>query len=365
MRIGHITTFYKPLWGGQEVYVNNLYNVLQEEGFRQTVYQFDTGVSAPEIVKLNPMKRLRKKTGLGLAYNLSLLHTLSVLRQEDVLIVHYPIHYYPIFWHKNLILLTHGVTWDCNTGWKKIVKKKIDSLAFFASQKFVANDTFYYREMGFDVQPGNGMFTEVVEKKWFIPNCVDISKFDRIEPDKKLHDQNLILVPRNWTYPRGIHLAVLAFSKFVRYFPETKLALLGDTFEFVRKGEDYKNYIGNLITKHGLKNKVIFLGRIPWQHMPSIYSSAQMTLIPSLGVEGTSLSALESMACATATVSTDRAGLADLPTEHCPANEDSLSEKMIEVYEKRKKIGQEQRETVATNFNLSNWKQAWLDAILK
>ncbi|MBD3360289.1 glycosyltransferase [Candidatus Peregrinibacteria bacterium] len=365
MRIGHITTFYKPLWGGQEIYVNNLYHVLQEQGFLQRIYQFDTGVNEPQIIRLAPMKRLRKNIGLGLAFNLSLTSKLNMLQKEDVLIVHYPIHYYPIAWHKNSILLTHGVTWDCNTGWKKIIKKNIDAMAFAASKKFVANDTFYYREMGLNIQPGTGFFSEVSAKKWFIPNCVDVSRFQRIQPDKRLFKMNLILVPRNWNYPRGIHLAVLAFSKFVQRFPDSRLGLVGDTFEFVRKGEKYKHFIKTLITKHNLFDKVIFLGRIPWYEMPKIYSSSQMTLIPSLGVEGTSLSALESMACGTATISTDRAGLLDLPTEHCHADADSLYQKMLAVFENRHEIGQRQREIVTSKFNLTNWKKAWINVIEK
>ncbi|HEX9972446.1 MAG TPA: glycosyltransferase family 4 protein [bacterium] len=365
MRIGHITTFYKPLWGGQEVYVNNLFNVFNEEGFQQRVYQFDTGVAEPQIVNLYPMKFIRKKIGLGLAFNLSLLAKINILKQEDVLIVHYPIHYYPVFWHRNTILLTHGVTWDCNKGFKRVFKKSIDAKAFSAGHKFVANDTFYYREMGFDVQPGTSMFKEVVENKWFIPNCVDVTKFERIEPDSELKRMNIILVPRNMTYPRGIHLAVSAFSKFTQKHPSIKLALVGDTFEFVRKGNSYKSYVKSLIAQYNLQDKVIFLGRIPWQEMPRIYSSALMTLIPSLGVEGTSLSALESMACGTATISTDRAGLADLPTEHCKADEESLSQKMIEVFENYKQVGRTQRELVKNKFNLYNWKKAWLEVLLK
>jgi glycosyltransferase involved in cell wall biosynthesis len=194
---------------------------------------------------------------------------------------------------------------------------------------------------------------------------VDVERFVRIEPDKKLSRQQAILLPRNWTFPRGIHLAVLAFAKFVQRFPDTKLALAGEVFEFVRKAGAYKSYINRLIVDFHLTDKILFLGRVPWQQMPRIYSSVQMTLIPSLGVEGTSLSALESMACGTATISTDRGGLADLPTEQCPADENSLAEKMIDVYLRRQEIGQRQQAVVANRFNLDNWKKAWLNVILK
>ena len=119
----------------------------------------------------------------------------------------------------------------------------------------------------------------------------------------------------------------------------------------------------DLIKDLNLNEKVIFLGRVSWSDMPKIYSSAIMTLIPSLGVEGTSLSALESMASATATISTDRGGLSDLPTVHCQANELSLFDSMKEVYKNYKQIGQQQQNSVQKNFNLIKWKNAWLNVV--
>lgn len=364
MRIGHITTFYKPLWGGQEIYANNLFNTFHEQGFEQRVYQFDTGVKEPQIVSLRPMKFLQRKIGFAPTFNLSLLSKMNMLKHEDVLIVHYPIHFYPIWWHKNTILLTHGVTWDYDNWLKKRVKKTIDFLAFSVSKKFVANDSSYFREMGLDIEPGNCLFKEVAKNRWLIPNCVDTEEFSKTEPDNELKKLNLILVPRNISYARGVHLAIIAFSKFVNEHNSTKLALVGDTFDFTRHAKDYKRYIWSLISKLDLKDKVIFLGRVPWKEMRRIYSSSLMTLIPSIGVEGTSLSALESMACGIVTISTDRGGLLDLPTVHCEADAESLFKKMMQVFENYEEIGQKQREIVQKNFNITKWKKAWLNILL-
>lgn len=363
MKIGHITTSYKPIWGGQEVYVHNLLNVFFEHGFEQRVYQFDTGLKEPQIVNLRPMKSLQKRIGFATTYNLSLLSKINMLKSEDVLIIHYPIHFYPIWWHPKTILLSHGVTWNCDPYFKKKIKRGLDAFAYSLCEKFVANESSYFREMGLAIEPNNSLFCEVAKNKWFIPNCVDTNKFQKVKPDNKLKKLNMILVPRNIAYARGIHLAVLAFAKFVKKHSDTKLALVGETIEAVRHSDRYKRYLINLISKLNLNDKVIFLGRIPWNEMNRIYSSSIMTLIPSLGVEGTSLSALESMACGTATLSTDRGGLADLPTVHCEANEESLLGKMLEVFEDHERIGLNQKEMVCEKFNIAEWKNAWLKVI--
>ena len=97
--------------------------------------------------------------------------------------------------------------------------------------------------------------------------------------------------------------------------------------------------------------------------MPDYYSSALVTLIPTLRREGTSLSALESMACGIATVSTNVAGLADLPTVQCEPNETAVAQALQDTLRKRTEIGLSQQATVRRIFNIENWAHAWLEVI--
>ena len=112
-----------------------------------------------------------------------------------------------------------------------------------------------------------------------------------------------------------------------------------------------------------LNKKIIFRGQLDSQLMPSVYSTAQMTIVPSLYEEGTALAALESMSCGTATVSTNVSGLADLPTKQCDPNERDFSELMIECFQNRGQIANEQIEVVHKIYNLDNFKKAWLEVI--
>ena len=115
-----------------------------------------------------------------------------------------------------------------------------------------------------------------------------------------------------------------------------------------------------LIKNLGLTNKVIFAGSVNWRNMPAYYSSAKLTIIPSIWSEGTSLAALESMSCGTPVVSTDIGGLPDLPTLQSKTNAADLAEKMIMVLENHAQYAENQMRVVRKTYHLENWAACWV-----
>src|SRR5207302_520800 len=97
----------------------------------------------------------------------------------------------------------------------------------------------------------------------------------------------------------------------------------------------------------------------------SKYSAGVCTVIPTVDCEGTSLSALESMACETPVVATSVAGLKDLPCLLAEPNARSLKEAINQVLENREKFSKDQRETVVRLFNMRNWANAWQTILSK
>ncbi len=294
-----------------------------------------------------------------LSYNLFLLLRLPNLLREDALIIHNPFHFIPVWWHKHTIAVSHGVTWQQPpTTLTQKIKKQIAKLAFKHSRKFVANDSNFFREMGINIKPKQRMFQQVTQGKWFIPNCVDTDLFKRNKGIRELKKLNPVLVPRNIVRGRGIHLAIEAFSKFIEVYKDTSMVIAGNFYEPL-----YKNYVFSLINNLRLAGKVYFVGNVKRESMVSFYSSSLMTLIPTLYEEGTSLSALESMACETPTISTDVGGLADLPSIQCKANPEDLAKAMIEVAKNRVGIAKQQHQEVTNTYNLENWEKAWLKVL--
>lgn len=363
MKIGIISTEYLPATGGAQTYLENLIAVFEKAGNKVTIYQFDNGEVSPKV-KLLPHKPKFIPGGRALDlwwYNLALLTKISRLMREDILIVNYAFHSWPVFWHKKVIILSHGCEWDIPpTSWSQKLKIMIAKWSFRHFDHLVANDSNYFRQMGVGLKPKEMMFQEVLPGKWFLPNAVDGSIFKPTNPDPKIRRLNAVLVPRNISPARGIHLAIEAYGIFRKKFPKTNLVIVGH-LEFAPA--NYQRQIKEIIERLKITSAVKFVGNISWAKMPSVYSGGQMAVIPTIQREGTSLAALEAMASGVATVSTDRWGLADLPTEQSGISPQEMSEVMVKVYSDRKRIANHQRQEVLRKYNLDNWGKAWLKVL--
>ncbi len=363
MKIGHITYRYKPLVGGAEHYLYQLFETLKNAGYLQHIYQRDNNIRGSEII---PVPKISSRIPKLIAFNLGLPFQYYNLRKEDILIINYPEHYLPVAWHKNTIVVSHGSSWTfLERKWMNKIRKRMARYAFNHAGQYVCNDTFVLRELGINVSLQQKMFQEVAPGKWFIPNCVDPKLFKKTNGIASLKRLNPILVPRNLTNSRGIDLAIRAFALFREKYPSTNLVIVGEAIKDMPSSIEYKNRLKDFINELNLENKVYFYGAVKRENMPDIYSSALLTLIPTRCSEGTSFSALESMSCGTATISTNVEGLLDLPTIHCKANEQDLAVKMAEVFDKREHVGQEQHEKVKSIYNLDSWRRAWLQVVKK
>jgi len=360
MRIGHITYRQRPEIGGMETYVGMLIQVLAKAGHSQRVYQVSTGVGGDDLRPVRRPPWLPKQIG----YSLGLLARIPDLAREDCLIVNNAEHYLSVAWHRRTIVLSHGATWTADASpRRRCIRRCAAEIAFRCAPCYVFNDTFAMRELGLAQPPRTGMFTQVAPGKWFIPNCVDTERFCPGPGIEGLSRIRPILVPRNLTYPRGVDVAINAFAQFAERYPDTSLLIVGDTLYDNRGSIRYRSELMNLITNLQLTGRVFFLGSVAGRDMPDIYRSALMTVIPTRSSEGTSLSALESMACAVATISSNAEGLQDLPTIHYDGNATALFETMLSVFPDRERIGRDQRVAVASTYTLDNWAKAWLHVV--
>lgn len=364
LKIGQISYHYLPIVGGQEVYISNLIALFKRLGVRSRVYQrWRKGVRKSNVVvpvfTIPFIGRFLKGWDYHLFnFFLFLIHGRE-LQNEDLIITHYAIHALPI-WNirKKVIVLSHGVEWNYehpsieDRVRRFIAKKSFDRFII------VANDTHYFRELGLAVEPAKDYFKEVAPQKWFIPNCINTDLFKPSGEIDKPSPRNIILVPRQITKDRGIDLAIRAFRFFIETHPDFEILIAGNPSEL-----SYYHNCLNLVKKLNLADKVFFKTAVQHIEMPSLYSSAFATLIPTLRREGTSLSALESMACGTPTVSTNIAGLLDLPTVHAAPTSEAICEKLLFVVANRDIISKEQIQKVRTTFNLQNWQNAWEEVI--
>lgn len=363
MKIAQISHCYQPVVGGQEVYIAALQKIFIAEGIKSDVFQPNRGVGGADVVKVFRAPGIPRliygAESHCFDFFLRLLHQKKI-DQYDLTIAHYALHAWGQRHRKEkTIVLSHGVEWHTeNQTWDD---RRRETAGRNCLDEFphVVNDTHYLRHFGLAASPGESCFEEVLPNKWFIPNCVDHVQFSPGDGHQSLAGKRVILVPRQMTPDRGIDLAIRAFRHVLDADPDIHLCLLGNR----RKENPYVLGLDQLIIDLGLSERAFFTPGVPNIEMPAWYNGSELTLIPTLRREGTSLSALESMSCGVATVSTNVAGLADLPSVQSNPDEESLAAAILETLKDREAIGRAQRERVNTVFNLENWAEAWLKVV--
>lgn len=362
MNITQISYHYRPIVGGQEIYISNLQKLFKSAGYQSRVIQpmkclrADDTLMAPRMPGID---RLIPGSDEWIFLWSTYLTKQLALKHSNVVIAHYAIN---ALLHgkyaRKTVVLSHGVEWhEENMRWYDRLHK-CAARESFGRNPLVVNDTHYLRTLGADIKPGEKMFCEVMPQTWFIPNCVDTSYFIRVRAEVQNPQKTTILVPRQITPDRGIDLAIRAFEKVMQKREGVVLRVVGRAHP-----PAYLDECRRLAERLGISDHVIFESHVQHGDMPALYSSAALTLIPTLRREGTSLSALESMACGTATVSTNVAGLADLPSIQSDPDPDQLAAAILSTLKEREAIGAEQQKTVQSTFNMVNWERAWLGVI--
>lgn len=364
MNIAHVSAHYRPIIGGQEVYIANLIEVCRKAGHSSKVFQLDRGATAEDAVCLPRLPYLaRFIPGIDRKWLNWMISTLKPkeLFAADAVICHYAFHAPPLERiREKTIILSHGVEWSVRNPSDYDRACEDNAKRCLGRFTHVVNDTHYLRQLGMDVPPATGYFTEIAPGIHFIPNCVDTEHFVPGPGLKEYEGRRIILVPRQMVEARGIHLAIEAFKLIAQEHPDLEMCLLGKRH---RGARHYLAKIDALIAESGVADRIHFRDPVPNHKMPAWFNSAVISLVPTLEREGTSLSAIESMSCGTATITTNVAGLADLPAVQCEPDPESIADALRATLPNTEVIGRTQREQVAATFNMNHWSSSWLKVI--
>jgi glycosyltransferase involved in cell wall biosynthesis len=135
------------------------------------------------------------------------------------------------------------------------------------------------------IEPGNGIDLQKFASNFDINQKYDAIFFARLVPEKGLYD-----LPVIWKY-------------IIEKIPKAVLGVAGIT-----ENERCVNRFLDLVSKFGLKQNIIFLGKLEENALIDSIKSAKLTLYPSL-LDAFPLGPLESLACGTPVVAYDIAAI--------------------------------------------------------
>ena len=251
----------------------------------------------------------------------------------------------------HILFVGHGVFWDNIT-----IAPNIKALGntFKRMSNFIsvdANMLSWFRST---------FPTEVYKKNvTYIPNYVDTAKFHP-NSSKRNTTTIKILFPRRITHYRGYWLVTAILEDILANYPQVNFEFVG----IVNDDEDIEKDLSNLIKK--IPTRITHYTLNP-DEMHMAYQSADISLIPTVYSEGTSLACLEAMSCANAVIATNIGGLANLIINNYNGllinpNSDELKFAIVRLIEDenlRKRLGQNARHMAVEAFNKEIWENSW------
>lgn len=167
----------------------------------------------------------------------------------------------------------------------------------------------------------------------FLPNGINISDYRCLPNDllfKSKYNINknskIILFLGRINKIKGINLLVLAYSKLLKEYPNTKLVIAGPDDGFLK---ELKKFVDDL----KLKDEIIFTGPLYNINKLEAYVSSDLYVLPSI-YETFPITVLEALACGIPVIVTDCCGISDIVNKVgyvVRYDEMELKNKMIEV----------------------------------
>ena len=362
------------IFGGQEILLKHTCQILLDQGHEVTVVQFGKDERNFKYGEIK-IKQVRER-------KFPLLQKLGFIRRwtwagfllnkidKDCDWIHFHNHHFsfPRAFNKNIILtgMNHGVEWDVPWVYEKLTLKNLrDRFAFYLLKrvtkfsikhldKLITNDYFFVHFATLD-KP------HLLKKFNYIPNFADTNIFKPdIKPSEKIlnlaNGSKVILLPKMAMKERGTDIMIDIIDELRDL--DIILVITGVSFEI----NDWKQYVSDLKLQH----KVIFTGHIDYFHeLPSIYSAADVVVIPSPCREATAIAMLEGMAMRKPMVISNIGGLTEVAKDGynslvCNANKVEFKNAILKIINDKKLsefISTNAYDFVTKAYNYDLWKE--------
>ena len=253
------------------------------------------------------------------------------------------------------LMISHGVTWDKPNKTRDVefVRRAVidfDKIVSVDTNTISCLRTEFGREIG----------ANDCRKFEYIPNYVDKNIF---YPSVELKKNNIkILFPRRLCVERGGLIFIDAVSEILKVYDSVNVLLVG----FIHDQENERRLKNLMLSFPGRVNHLI----LKPHEMPSVYRDADITVIPTLYSEGTSLSCIEAMASGNAVIASYVGGLPNLIINGynglliSPTLEDIVDSisSLLNDANLRKELSSNALD-VSTVFNKERWRESWVKVL--
>lgn len=348
--------------GGAERYLVDLHEVCKNLGYNMDIYQ---NANFPYMRKFRNINVIGMKAK-DMPLNYSLEYITEQSKNYSCMTKYFSkLHIYSAFYEcfpycsSPSIGISHGIAWDNR------VCVKTNGIDFWNRNYRMIESAFMCDKMvSVDTNTANWFqtidFNLGNQKIKVIPNYVDTNEF-KPQNDLKKKDKIVITYPRRLYEPRGMYLLLNIVDKLFKEYKNIEIHFVGKGFD-----EDV-NKIKEKMKKY--PNRLFCYSSIP-EKMNEVYKKTDISLIPTIYSEGTSLSCLEAMATGNIVISTRIGGLCDLIIDNYngyliePTEEDLYNKLkyVLDNYDKQEIIKKRARESAET-FNKNTWAQKWENVI--
>ncbi|MDQ0060245.1 glycosyltransferase [Paenibacillus harenae] len=354
--------------GGAERYLIDLSQLFEQKGYSITIYQYGNYAwirrfRGVDIVSLSRGGQHAKELSIGAVKVYSRLFHEQTAERSILNVYSAFFNAWPYEKGSSSIGIIHGVAWD------NPASRYQDGSSFWEmNRRFIEGAKLCGSLVSVDNNSANWFQTvdySLRDKIKVIANYVDPSEFYPSSDHEKPKDRIVILYPRRLYHARGLQLVLQVIDEILIKYPQAD-------FHFCGQGDP--DDIRMVKMKMNRWPGRIKCYALPFDQMAEAYHQADISLIPTLYSEGTSLSCLEAMSCGNAVIATRVGGLSDLVIHdynglliepHAHALKEAIAD-LIDNPSKRA-LFKYRAQTVSQSFSKQSWVRQWsklIDSVL-
>jgi glycosyltransferase involved in cell wall biosynthesis len=360
MKIIQVAPYFQPHIGGVESHVLEISKELHNRGHEVLVFTSRFNPSLPEVEKLDgvSIKRIKPLVNIFTTPVFPKLRSALIKESCDVVHAHIPPPFVEFFSARacNKTKIPLILTYHCDLELPNFLNKFISG---FYRRTFGHYSLIYTNRIVVTTNTYAATSRSVWHfKPIVIPNAVNSKEFNpKVDGSKIIKRHNLegkkvVLYVGRIKFHKGIEYFVSAAKFFGK---DTKFLIVGTG--------DFEPMIKNYISTLNLTDRVIMVGRVPYEELKLYYAASDVFVLPSLTrLEAFGIVGLEAMASGKPVIVSDIPGVREVITDGQegfltpPMEIEELAKKIKKLLsdpDLRKKMGSAGRKKVVKYFEIS------------